>query len=236
MTSAAAKISIPGTFTRQTSLTYNEIYSLFAAIRCESMPTPFGWKRKEFYMDMDARAGWMPPGWEMHWSDIDAEALLRRYGQGERNFREINLSGAKLWRMDLSGADLSGADLVGADLSEANLSEANLSGANLTGANLRRANLIDTKLMLASLRGANLEQAELTHAILEQADLSWANLTAANLSAANLNRAVLVDANLTAAILRGATLKHAKLKGKLDPGQVELGWTILPDGTVYQRS
>jgi uncharacterized protein YjbI with pentapeptide repeats len=51
----------------------------------------------------------------------------------------VNLAGADLSRLDLSGLNLRGADLIRADLSEANLSGADLSEANLSRANLTGA-------------------------------------------------------------------------------------------------
>ena len=72
-------------------------------------------------------------------------------------------------------------DLAGANLTGANLFRANLTGADLTGANLFRANLTG-----ADLTGANLTGADLTGANLAGADLAGANLTGANLTGANL--------------------------------------------------
>ena len=72
-----------------------------------------------------------------------------------------NLSGAYLYRADLSGAYLRGADLSGADLSGANLSGANLYGANLYGADLYGAYLSGANLYGANLYGANLRGANL---------------------------------------------------------------------------
>ena len=63
----------------------------------------------------------------------------------------LEVSGADLYRANLSGANLSEANLSGANLSGADLSGADLYGASLRGANLYRANLYG-----ASLRGADL--------------------------------------------------------------------------------
>ena len=58
-----------------------------------------------------------------------AEEVLRRYADGERDFRGANLCGA-----NFKGQDLSGADLSGADIRSANFSNATLRGVNFTEA------------------------------------------------------------------------------------------------------
>ena len=72
---------------------------------------------------------------------MDTSELLRRYAAGERDFKNVSLSGAQLGRACLSGIDLSRAELIGANLAHATLRAANLSEANLNGANLSQANL-----------------------------------------------------------------------------------------------
>src|SRR6266446_260181 len=83
-------------------------------------------------------------------------------------------------RPDLSGARLWGANLSGAEFSFSELEEANLSRARLKGALLIKANLSRAKLSQADLSGANL-----TQAYLEETDLSGANLSGAYLYGAD---------------------------------------------------
>lgn len=52
--------------------------------------------------------------------------LLARYNEGQRDFRSVDLRGARLQKQNLSDADLSGANLRGADLSGACLQGAKL--------------------------------------------------------------------------------------------------------------
>lgn len=87
-----------------------------------------------------------------------ADALLRAYRAGQRNFTNISLI----------SAELSGVDLKGADLSYADLSEANLSQTSLRGADLSYARLCGTNLVAADLRGAMLIGTDLREAVLEE--------------------------------------------------------------------
>jgi hypothetical protein len=84
-------------------------------------------------------------------------------------------------RVDLEGAgigvvNLSGADLSGADLRHVNLNMANLGGANLAQANFGAADLLGAKFRGADLRGADLNSANLRGADLRGADLVGAKL------------------------------------------------------------
>lgn len=128
--------------------------------------------------------------------------------------REVNLSGADLFKANLSGVDLTGAylaessliqaNLSGVVLTIANLSSAVLQEADLSGADLSGADLSDTYLWAADLSGANLSYADLSEARLLDVNLSGANFLRANLS-----RAVLSGANLSEANFRGANLSRA---------------------------
>ncbi|MEL7351241.1 MAG: pentapeptide repeat-containing protein [Cyanobacteria bacterium J06649_5] len=66
---------------------------------------------------------------------MKAKELLRRYNKGERDFREVDLSGESLRGMTLAGIDLSGA----------NLSHTDLRGTKFTGAKLIGTQLCETK-------------------------------------------------------------------------------------------
>ncbi|MEA5450629.1 pentapeptide repeat-containing protein [Leptolyngbya sp. CCNP1308] len=95
---------------------------------------------------------------------MDGKTLVRRYGEGKRDF---------------SWADLRAADLAQAQLSNINLYRANLAGANLVGVNLRQANLFKANLTRADLTGA-----DLTGANLRRADLTATHLNPTQLQAA----------------------------------------------------
>ena len=170
---------------------------------------------------------------------ITAATLQAKYAEGQRDFRNvqltgiqsdriqgqdfrnINLSGSVLERIDLrqvifknanlNGIQLVKVDLRGADLSNSSLVDANLAFSNLTEANLSQANLLRANLSQAKLGSALLLKAELMKTNLSEADLSSANLKGANLVLANLRKANLVKANLSESNLSAANLSDAVL-------------------------
>lgn len=126
----------------------------------------------------------------------------------------VDLDGAALRGLDLSGNNLSGgpfliktqlgsgrssivgqpdnaASLSGANLSDANLERSLLIGTNLSGTDLSDATLSVADLSYANLSGAVLKGADLSHIALEEANLSGADLSHTNLSSANLKGAKL---------------------------------------------
>ena len=124
--------------------------------------------------------------------------------EGERaDLRGPNLSGAKLWEVNLQGAWLVDANLQGATLYKANFQGAGLDGANLQGAFLAEANLQE-----ADLSGTDLSGADLTKANLEKAEL-WGirGLAEATLQNANLEGATgLLGTEFARADVTGAKL------------------------------
>jgi Pentapeptide repeats (8 copies) len=106
--------------------------------------------------------------------------------------------------LNLSGASLLQVMLTGVNLELTNLSNGELIGANLAGANLQKANLTGANLQQANLRGANLQQANLTGANLQQSNLMGINLNSVNLTNACLFEAILTEADKKMAIDNGA--------------------------------
>lgn len=148
-------------------------------------------------------------------------SVLERIDLRQVIFKNANLNGIQLVKVDLRGADLSNSSLVDANLAFSNLTEANLSQANLLRANLSQAKLISalfpkaelmkTNLSEADLSSANLKGANLVLANLRKANLVKANLSESNLSAANLSDAILDEADLSSADLRSAEMQLTNL-------------------------
>jgi uncharacterized protein YjbI with pentapeptide repeats len=138
-----------------------------------------------------------------------------------RHLEQAVLHGARLRKVDFTGAQLQGADLRGADLREANLGcdvrggNANPGvysfGATLACTQLQGAHLSGARLQGAVLRGANLLGADLDRAKLQGADLRSARMQLTTLADAQLQGAVLSSALLTGADLRAADLRGAAL-------------------------
>lgn len=154
------------------------------------------------------------------------------------DLKGADLTGLKLFKVDLSRANLSETDVSGTSLYQANLSDANLCKANLStailqeadlsGANLSGANLKDRKFPQTNLSGANLSGANLSgvkfytstnlnktnfsSSNLNRADLSGLDLRGKNFTGANLYKANLNATNLNAANLFGANLSEANLE------------------------
>jgi uncharacterized protein YjbI with pentapeptide repeats len=107
------------------------------------------------------------------------------------------------WRSEnpVQHVELVGADLRGLNLSGADLSWGDFTRADLRGVVLRNANLFNTKFTRAQLLGADLREANGYQSEYYRADLTGADLTNADLRGAKFH-----NADLRGAILRGADL------------------------------
>lgn len=146
--------------------------------------------------------------------------IVKKYVDGQKNFRNAALSKAKLNSVVLKNIDLSGSNLEEAELEKSNLSRSNLTDVNLKEARLNKA----------ILKEANLEKALLQNANLQQASLEKANLTNADLRGANLSGAFLVQARLQGANLTGAKLDRAFLNGAVFDQHTKFDLQFNPTG------
>src|SRR6266702_2635808 len=163
----------------------------------------------------------------VHWSD-----------EGQRVRQGLDLRGANLKEVDLSGLPLAGL-IGGLTLDEwwkatqeqrvmaamlmegANLSQAQLEGANLSGAQLENANLSGAQLKKAYLKGARLGSADLSGAQLEDAYLHQAWLENADLIKTKLGGASFCGAHLEGACFSGAQLGN---KQRIGPRLADAQW------------
>jgi len=147
---------------------------------------------------------------EVTYSSVGSHTITATYSG------DINFSGSTSPALGQSVArcatTLTGCNLAGAQLSGANLFRANLSGSNLKEATLAGANLISANVAGANLKASNLAGGNLLGADLSGANLKGATLQAANVVGANMSGANLKDANATGASLAGVNLAGANVK------------------------
>ncbi len=159
--------------------------------------------------------------WNKNDYDPDSVAVAQLQGANLRYSRAnwTFLSGAILYKADLTGANLEDADLRGADLIAADLRDADLEFADLRNADLSGARLVQALLNPADLSGARLDNADLTGAYMGGATLRGARLLEASLRGvdlgygADLRDVLLRRADLSGADLQGASLSGAVLDG-----------------------
>ncbi|MBQ0922697.1 pentapeptide repeat-containing protein [Saccharopolyspora endophytica] len=155
------------------------------------------------------------------WPPVDTTAAADLYTAADiiksqshsAEAKPINLSGARLAKMDFAGVDLSGADLSGIDLTGANLTGANLSRAKLLGATLAGADLTNANLADTSLINANLRSARLTGASVTRTEINATNLTGISAVGIDLASANFVSAQLAGAVLKDADLSNISFVG-----------------------
>ena len=153
----------------------------------------------------------------------------------EHPAQTVNLHGADLSRLHLTGIHLNSAVLTAA-----NLTATNLEGAGLADARLSRAHLSKTVLCEADLFRADLCAADLRGAHLLGAHLNYAQCCKANFDGAELWGADLSGADFTGATLRGALLEQCRMvKTNLDGADLTAcrvfgisAWGISTNGTV----
>ena len=139
-----------------------------------------------------------------HKHPLNVKELLSAYRRGERDFREIQLDGADLAGVNLTGASFYGASLKAADLEGARLTHVQFKAADLTGACLSRASINATDLIGAIFVEADFSNADLTGACLAMADCTRADMTFAR-----FNNVTLADVTFSGTKLTGARLSSA---------------------------
>jgi len=135
--------------------------------------------------------------------------FLQAVAAGER------VSGRDWACIDLQGAQLDGLDLSGCYLEQVNFTGASLKGATLSQAILARSVLTDADLSGADLQRANIgavsaHRANFTGADLQGAKLSRGDFTAANFTGANLENVESLEIIIAEAVFDQARLLRMK--------------------------
>ncbi|MEM1185371.1 MAG: DUF2169 domain-containing protein [Planctomycetota bacterium] len=132
-------------------------------------------------------------------------------------------AGEPMHNRDLGHVDLRGAKLAGIDLTGSLMEETDLAEADLTGAVLRECTLIRCRMTGATLRGADLSGLTPVECDLSGADLTEANLDKIMLPEAKLARSSLARASLNEAILAQSDLNHSDFAGCRAEGVILFG-------------
>ena len=120
----------------------------------------------------------------------------------------LDLKGAILSNLNLSGVTLDYADMSCADLSNCtDLSETDLSSSSLKNVKLQGAKMHGSKMKGVTLDYADMSCADLSNCTdLSEADLSWSSLKNVNLQGAKMYNTTLNNSNLESANLNSADL------------------------------
>jgi len=103
---------------------------------------------------------------------LTADDLLRKYANGERNFRNITIR-----NVDIIDANLEGADFRSSDLSFSYFYNVNFKGADFTNAKIKKSIFQNTYLTRANFRNADLSLSFFSHATLKNTNFTKSNLT-----------------------------------------------------------
>lgn len=160
-------------------------------------------------------------------------AVLYRADLSEGNFANSVFHGSVLVQANLTRAKLEGAYLIETQLQGAILELANLRGVDAPRAQFQGAFLVSANLENAKFYEANFQHASLEKAVLTNAELFTANLENAYLNAAILENAVLLGSNLKGARIWAADLSNADIRGA-DFQECKLGELIM-DNAVYDN-
>lgn len=127
------------------------------------------------------------------------------------SIREVDLSGARIFRLTAADATWSRPTLTSAWLPSAQFQDARLQSVNAHNAHLAGANFTGTFTGPGNFRGANLRGASLQRIEAWRADFSGANLQNADLRNARLSSTLLLGTDLRNAKLEGAHLTAARI-------------------------
>jgi len=120
----------------------------------------------------------------------------------------------RLWSVDMSGASLAGIDLTGADIQDGSWSRVDLTGAHLAG--------------------ASVVNVAMTHSVLTGADLTGAYLSIVELDASVLRNTTLTSVYWYGVGLTYADLRGSVGLGTGNSTNIGWGLTWCPDGTMSE--
>lgn len=168
-------------------------------------------------------------------SEPERSALIMLATMG---FEDLDLTGARLFDLQIPNASFRGARLVGADLHGCDLTGGDLEHARLDDANLRGAVLDDATLVDATLRNVQAEQLSAKRAKFVQAHIAGSRFDGAHLEDAAFDQSAVAGTSFENAQLSRTSFKGARLAADLskahfsdwlDLSKADLvGSTVLP--------
>ena len=174
-----------------------------------------------------------PYAWEINYSGPNLVP--------EADLSDTEISQAKLWSVDLSGANLSNVIWASNRFNDGNFSDALMDNgifyhSNFTNTTLSNVSMIGAELHNANLSGSdmsnsNLLGAELQGAILNNVNLSGANLTNTYFSFNDFTSSDLSNTNFTNARVWGVNFSDSDFSGS-NLSQIDLDW----DGAIYTNA
>lgn len=128
--------------------------------------------------------------------------------KGNRDCRDLNLTGADLCGMDLSGVDFQRAILAGAKLADARLDGCNLTDAVLTGADLTRTSMRGADMSRANLGRTQCVRTDFTESRIKETIWDHANCEECSFAASAWLLGRLHQARLRGCDLSGASFEQ----------------------------
>jgi len=122
--------------------------------------------------------------------NVPNHEIIKRYREGERDFRKIMCVGTDFVNLDLSDIDFSGSDLGFSGFQGANFTNAKFSNCNIVWSNFERANLTNANFEKAKLNWSSLNKAIFRNTRMVKTDLSWCILFDTNRGEVDLTDAI----------------------------------------------
>lgn len=156
---------------------------------------------------------------------VQAIGRIRDIPGVELENNAIDLRGANLQAMDLSGLNFGKGQWQDAIMQGVSLWDAQMQGAILSGALMQGAKIWDTQM-----QGADLSFARMQGAVLAGAQMQGAGLMRVQMQGANLMRAQMQGADLRRALMQGAILVGAQMQG------AAFTYTYINESQIYRHT
>jgi uncharacterized protein YjbI with pentapeptide repeats len=161
---------------------------------------------------------------------MDRQELKERFNSGERDFSEVDWTGA-----DLHSLYLKGIILVGANLSKVDLSDALIENSNMEKVCFDGSSLLEVSFQNTNLHQANFDNSILVSAHFNKCNADDASFREADIRMASFAETTLRRTNWTGAIGEASMFTETDFTGcEYEPNLWECAVrVIMPNGKVY---